>query len=127
MITPAGKRFLIVDDNPVIAEILSATLRYALNIPDVDLAQNAEDALVRLNTTHYDILVADHRMPGTQGTTLIREARRIDPKLHVILITANADTFLRKEISELGDIGLITKPFEVDDILRALPLEPLNL
>lgn len=122
----AGKRFLVVDDDLSIAEILSTILKYAFDVHDVDIASNAEEALSFLSSCRYDFLLTDHRMPGKTGTTLIREARQIDPSLQVVLITACADTLLMKEISEIGGIGLIVKPFEVVDILRAFPRESVS-
>ena len=117
----AGKRFLVVDDDIAIAEILSAAIKYVFDVPTVDLASNAEEALSLLSSTKYNFLITDHQMPGKKGITLIREARQIDPSLKVVLVTAFADTLMKKEISDIGGIGLINKPFELDDILCAFP------
>lgn len=116
----AGKRFLVVEDDIAIAEILFAAIKFGFDVPTVDLASNAEEALSLLRSAKYNFLITDHQMLG-KGTTLIREARHIDPSLKVVLVTAYADTLMKKEISDMGGIGLIKKPFELDDILRAFP------
>lgn len=117
----AGKRFLVVDDDATIVEIISRILEYEFDVVTVDRAANAEEALCLLNARQYDFLITDQVMPGMKGTVLIREARRIYPSLQVILMSSYMDTRLRKEISDLCVISLISKPFEVDEFLRALP------
>jgi CheY-like chemotaxis protein len=120
MTDKTGRRFLVGDYDKSLAEIIFATLKYAAQVDVVEFVANADEALAMLKSTRFDFLITDHRTPGMQGTSLIREARQIDPSIQVILITAYADILLKKEISELGGIGLVTMPFEVDDILRAL-------
>ncbi len=117
----AGKRFLVVDDDAMIVEIVSRILEFAFGVVTVDMAANAEEALCHLSASQYDFLITDHLMPGKNGTTLIGEARQIDPSLQAVLVTAYADTHLLKEIADIGGVDLVTKPFELEDILRVLP------
>ena len=116
-----GKRFLVVDDDATIVEIVSRILEFKFGVVTVDMAANAEEALCHLNASQYDFLITDQLMPGKNGTTLISEARQLDPSLHVVLVTAYADTPLLKEIADIGGVDLVTKPFELEDILRVLP------
>ena len=124
----AGKRFLVVDDDATIVEIVSRILEYEFDVVTVDRAANAEEALCLINARQYDFLITDQLMPGMKGTALIREARQISPSLLVILMSSYMDTRLRKEVSELGVISLVSKPFEIDEFLGALPadLEAVN-
>lgn len=116
-----GKRFLVVDDDATIVEIVSRILEYEFDVVTVDRAANAEEALCHLNASQYDFLITDQLMPGMKGTALVREARQIYPSLQAILMSSYMDTRLRKEVSELGVIGLVSKPFEIDEFLGALP------
>ena len=117
----SGKRFLVVDDDESIAEVISETLKFALDVDAVDKAYNAEEALSRLHSAKYDFLITDQCMPGKKGTTLIAEARRIYPSLKALMVTAFADTQLEKELSDLGEIGLLVKPFAIDDLIQSIP------
>lgn len=117
----SGKRFLVVDDDECIAEVISETLKFALDVDSVDKAYNAEEALSRLHNTEYDYLITDQCMPGKKGTTLISEARQIYPSIKALMVTAFADTQLEKELSDLGGIGLLVKPFSINDLIRFLP------
>ena len=118
-----GKRFLVVDDDATIVEIVSRILEYGFDVVSVDMAANAEEALCLLSASHYDFLITDQLMPGMNGTVLIREAIYLYPSLQFILMSSYMDTRLRKEASELGVISLVLKPFEIDEFLRALPAD----
>ncbi|MFA9403037.1 MAG: response regulator transcription factor [Anaerolineales bacterium] len=118
-----GKRFLVVDDDATIVEIVSRILEYGFDVVSVDMAANAEEALCLLNASQYDFLITDQLMPGMNGTVLIREAIYLYPSLQFILMSSYMDTRLRKEASELGVISLVLKPFEIDEFLRALPAD----
>src|SRR5438093_9359495 len=82
----AGRpRVLVVDDEATIRDLLSKTL--ALAEYDVDLAPDGRAALERLRIIGYDLLITDLKMPGVDGLTVIREARRLQRDLPVIIIT----------------------------------------
>src|SRR5258708_7028203 len=85
--TPSGgrPRVLVVDDEATIRDLLSKTL--ALAEYDVDLAHDGRTALERLRIIAYDLLITDLKMPGVDGLTVIREARRLKADLPVIIIT----------------------------------------
>ena len=116
-------RFLVVDDDATIVEIVTRILDYEFDTVTVDTAVSAEEALCHLNANQYDFLITDQLMPGMKGAALIREARQISPSLLVILMSSYMDTRLRKEVSELGEISLVSKPFEIDEFLGALPAD----
>src|SRR5438552_2921831 len=83
--TGARPRVLVVDDEATIRDLLSKTL--ALAEYDVDLAPDGRTALERLRIIGYDLLITDLKMPGVDGLTVIREARRLKSDLPVIIIT----------------------------------------
>ena len=74
---PAGNsrpRVLVVDDEASIRDLLAKTL--ALAEYDVDVAPDGRSALERMRLYPYDLLIADLKMPGMDGLTVIREAKR---------------------------------------------------
>src|SRR5262249_2223011 len=79
------QRVLVVDDEASIRDLLSKTL--ALAEYDVDTAPDGTTALDRMRAFSYDLLISDLRMPGMDGLTLIRQAKRIKADLPVIIIT----------------------------------------
>src|SRR3954467_11650772 len=74
---PPGRppRVLVVDDEATIRDLLSKTL--ALAEYDVDMAPDGRTALERLRIIPYDLLITDLKMPGVDGLSVIREARRL--------------------------------------------------
>ena len=110
-------RVLVVDDEASIRELLSKTL--ALAEYDVDTAADATSALDRVRSGSYDLLIADLKMPGMDGLTLIRQAKRIKQDLPVIIITGFSTESSAIEAVNLGVAGYLTKPFRVPQVLAA--------
>jgi len=110
-------RVLVVDDESSIRELLSKTL--ALAEYDVDTAPDGRAALERLRLGHYDLLIADLKMPGMDGLTLIREAKRLKADIPVIIITGFSTESSAIEAVNLGVAGYLTKPFRVPQVLAA--------
>jgi excisionase family DNA binding protein len=115
---PAGRpRILVVDDEAAIRDLLSKTL--ALAEYDVDLAPDGRTALERLRIIPYDLLITDLKMPGIDGLTVVREARRLKADIPVIIITGFSTEASAIEAVNLGVSGYLTKPFRVPRVLSA--------
>jgi excisionase family DNA binding protein len=110
-------RILVVDDEASIRELLSKTL--ALAEYEVDTAPDGRVAIERLRLGHYDLLIADLKMPGLDGLSLIREAKRLKTDLPVIIITGFSTESSAIEAVNLGVAGYLTKPFRVPQVLAA--------
>jgi len=110
-------RVLVVDDEASIRDLLSKTL--ALAEYDVDVAADGRSALERMRMYPYDLLIADLKMPGMDGLTVIREAKRYKADLPVIIITGFSTESSAIEAVNLGVAGYLTKPFRVPQVLAA--------
>ena len=110
-------RVLVVDDEASIRDLLAKTL--ALAEYDVDTAADASTALTRVRATEYDLLIADLRMPGMDGLTLIRQVKKIRAELPVIIITGFSSEASAIEAVNLGVAGYLRKPFRVPEVLAA--------
>jgi excisionase family DNA binding protein len=102
-------RVLVVDDEASIRDLLSKTL--ALAEYDVDVAPDGRSALERMRMYPYDLLIADLKMPGMDGLSVIREAKRYKADLPVIVITGFSTEASAIEALNLGVAGYLTKPF----------------
>ena len=111
------QRVLVVDDEASIRDLLSKTL--ALAEYDVDVAPDGRSALERMRMYPYDLLIADLKMPGMDGLTVIREAKRYKGDLPVIIITGFSTESSAIEAVNLGVAGYLTKPFRVPQVLAA--------
>jgi excisionase family DNA binding protein len=113
----ARPRVLVVDDEASIRDLLSKTL--ALAEYDVDVAPDGRSALERMRLYPYDLLIADLKMPGMDGLTVIREAKRYKADLPVIIITGFSTESSAIDAVNLGVSGYLTKPFRVPQVLAA--------
>lgn len=115
--TTERPRILVVDDESSIRDLLAKTL--ALAEYDVDTAADGRSALERLRLYPYDLLIADLKMPGIDGLSVIREAKRLKVNLPVIIITGYSTETAAIEAVNLGVSGYLTKPFRVPQVLAA--------
>ena len=113
------QRILVVDDEASIRDLLAKTL--ALAEYDVETAPDGASALDRLRQRRgaYNLLIADLRMPGMDGLTLIREVKQINANLPIIIITGFSTESSAIEAVNLGVAGYLTKPFRVPQVLAA--------
>jgi len=109
-------RVLVVDDEASIRDLLAKTL--ALAEYEVDVAPDGRTALDRMRMYPYDLLIADLKMPGMDGLSVIREAKRYKTDLPVIVITGFSSESSAIEAINLGVSGYLTKPFRVPEVLK---------
>ena len=111
------QRVLVVDDEEGIRDLLSRTL--AMAEYEVDTTSDGVSALDLVRNDGYSLVIADLRMPGMDGLTLIREVKQIDPKLPIIIITGYSSESSAIEAVNLGVAGYLTKPVGIPQVLAA--------
>jgi len=112
----ATGRILVVDDEKFFLELYRDVLGAAGHA--VRTASSAAEALARLSEESVDLLLTDVVMPGQDGISLVREARRRDPDLEAVAITGHEDVRLAVEAMKAGCSDFLTKPVERDALLR---------
>lgn len=109
--------FLIVEDNPVTAQLLSEELKNLSH--SVDTAHNAITADELLNKNNYDIIFMDISLPGTDGIELRKYISQRNPNSDLPIIVAITSHCTEAEIEYFVDEGfatVISKPFTKEDI-----------
>ena len=101
----------VVDDDRSIRFVLRKALERA-GIPSRAF-ERAEDVLEALREERPDVLVSDIRMPGMDGTSLLEEVKRRQPKLPVIIMTAYSDVESAVASFKGGAFEYLAKPFDV--------------
>jgi excisionase family DNA binding protein len=115
-VAPAGRpRVLVADDEASVRDLLSKTL--ALAEYEVDVAADGRAAVDRLRVLSYDLLITDLKMPGVDGLSVIREARRLKADIPIIIITGFSTEASAIEAVNLGVSGYLTKPFRIPRVL----------
>ena len=111
-------RVLIVDDDPGIRETMDDILTLEGYL--VDTADCGEKAVESCTEEHYDVVLLDIRMPGMNGVETLREIKRIDPEVRVIMITGYQVGRLAAQAMEEGAEATFRKPLDVAAFLPAL-------
>ena len=110
-----ASRVLVVDDERSMRELLSIVLRR--DGYDVVVADNGKTALDILSRERVDVLITDIRMPELTGVDVLREAKRIDPGIISIVMTAFASTDTAVDALRLGAADYVHKsPSAVADL-----------
>jgi PAS domain S-box-containing protein len=115
----AGKRVLVVEDEPALASAVSDSLTDAGFV--VDRAGDGEEALARVAERPYDLVICDLKMPRVDGMAFYRAIAATTPALAARLIFVTGDvvgTEAERFLEESGCLWL-AKPFRLGDLLRA--------
>lgn len=107
-------RLLIVDDEAIIRQSLKAW--FLEDGYEIDIAENAEDALKLYEKGKYDLILLDIKMPGMSGMDLLVKLKEFDPDAIIILITAYASVSSAVKALKSGAYDYITKPIDPDEL-----------
>jgi PAS domain S-box-containing protein len=118
---PDKARVLLVDDNRAFLLAIGEAVRAALPELSVDTLESAEEALERLRSETYDVIVSDVTMPTMDGLTFLDEARALHPDTAFILLTGKEEREIAVEALRKGATDLLQKP--VDQITLASSIE----
>src|SRR4051794_13739358 len=111
-------RLLVVDDEPNIVELLSASLRYAGF--EVDIARSGPEAVRVARMVNPDLLVLDVMMPGMDGFDVVRRLRADGVRVPVLFLTARDSTEDKISGLTLGGDDYVTKPFSLEEVIARI-------
>jgi DNA-binding NarL/FixJ family response regulator len=109
-------RVCIADDHALILNAIGKALARASDIDVVGLASSGSDVLPLVEATLPDVVLLDHRMPGVDGVTCLREIKRRWPEIKVIMLTASEDPKHIGDALEAGASAYIGKRINPDDL-----------
>jgi CheY-like chemotaxis protein len=107
---------LLVDDDPGVRFALTEVLRDR-GYQVIGAASGAQ-ALTLL--AGVDVVVTDLMMPGMDGLELVSQIAVRAPGLPVLLLTAHGSEQMVRIASSRGACGCLSKPFDIDDVARAV-------
>lgn len=105
---------LIVDDQAGIRALLREFMA-GLGISSEE-AQNGHEALEMLEHLKPDIVLLDVKMPGISGVDTLREMRRRNISIPVVILTAYQDIDVHSAAGELGTVARLNKPFDLAEL-----------
>ena len=107
-------RVLVVDDE----EIARKNLDYILRKEGytVVMAANGAEALEKMETSNFDVIVTDIRMENISGIDVLEKTKSKYPETEVVMVTAYASTDSAMETLKKGAFHYIAKPFKINEI-----------
>jgi two-component system, NtrC family, response regulator AtoC len=118
-------RLLVLDDEAPFVALLVRFCR--LEGHDVSAYTKQAQALAHLASHQVDVLITDLNMPGLDGMSVIREARKIQPDLFSMIITGHAGRYPLEEVLATGTADLMFKPFQRYELQTRLALAERRL
>ncbi|MCI0393945.1 MAG: response regulator [Chloroflexi bacterium] len=116
------KQILVVDDHFEMLEFLRSMLEMSNQEYQVLGVPSAEEGLLELRRTPFDLLITDVRLPGMSGFDLARKVQKIRPQMPIIMITGYSSEQGKQEANELGVFRYFKKPLDTDGLLAAVHL-----
>jgi len=86
----------------------------------VDTAGSGEEALERIAAAPYDLVLLDLRLPGIQGSEVLRRLAAEHPRVKVVIMSAYGTAECALETMQLGAADILRKPFTPDELRTAV-------
>lgn len=118
------KNVLVIDDDRLVVRSVERYLKACGY--NVETAQSGDDALEKTNSSVFDLIISDVRMPGMDGLETLKRIRESSfrnskQKIPAIIITGYAgDDDIYKKAGELGIVECIYKPFELEEFIAVI-------
>lgn len=114
-----GKTILVVEDDPTSYQLVETILLQTT--VDLIWAKNGDSARKVIDSnTQIDVVLLDIFLPGMDGISLLKHTKKVRPNVPVIGVTAYAMDYVRKECSDAGVDGFITKPIRKRELLNII-------
>ena len=120
MKTESRNVLIIDDDKLVLSSVSNVFIKKGWT---VNSCSDGKDGLEYLENNRYDCVLLDIRMPNMDGTQVLEKLRNLEKEKKVdhqkvIIMTGFADEDASIKVFQLGAFNYVTKPFDIEDILR---------
>lgn len=122
-------RTLVVDDEPGMrSSIKRALSKFKLTLPhiedeiqfDVDVAENGEEAVEKINANRPDLLLLDYKLPGISGLEILEQVKATESEMITIMITAYASIETAVTAVKRGAFDFLAKPFTPEELKNVI-------
>ena len=111
-------RVMLVDDEVEFLETLVKRLKKRKL--EVVAASNGNEALRLMREIPLDVVVLDVKMPDMDGIETLKELKKINPSVEVLMLTGHASVEVAIQGMELGAFDYLMKPMDIDELLYKL-------
>lgn len=113
-------RILLADGNTNMRLSLAEILRY--DGCDIEEVEDGLEALKRVNTDEYELVIAEIKLPKMDGVELLERIKQVKPNLPVILVSGYGDEEFSLFLKGLGALNHFIKPINLDNFGKAISL-----
>jgi two-component system invasion response regulator UvrY len=113
-------RVLVADDHPVVRRGLRQMFEHAPDVRITGEATTSDGVIEQVQAGSYDVVILDLALPPDGGMEALKEIRRSEPDLPVLILSIYPEEELAIRMLRLGASGYVTKGAEADVLLPAL-------
>lgn len=99
-----------VDDHPVMLKGLIQNIQYILPEANAFAFESADKAFDFVKDNGCDVLISEIELRGTNGLTLARNAKSLNPEVNIIFLTVCDETEFAREVFDIRPSGYLVKP-----------------
>jgi DNA-binding NarL/FixJ family response regulator len=113
-------RIVVADDHTIVREGLKQILSAAGDLAVVGEARDGHEALERVRTLDFDVLLLDMSMPGKSGIELIKQVHAEKPKLRLLVLSMHEEAQYAVRAIKAGASGYLTKESATAQLVSAI-------
>ncbi len=113
-------KFLIVDDHSIFRQGVKMIISNAFENAQCSEANNSAEALVKLNTEKWDMVILDINMPGRSGLDFILDVLSFNADIPILVLSMYAEDQMALRAIKAGAKGYLTKSRAADDLIGAI-------
>jgi two-component system invasion response regulator UvrY len=113
-------RILVVDDHAIVREGLKQILADVNDMAVRDEAAGGQEALTKIRSGEFDVVLLDISMPGRSGLEILKEIKAERPKLPVLILSMHAEEQYAVRTLRAGASGYLTKASAPDELIGAI-------
>lgn len=113
-------KVFLVDDHPLVREWLSQLIQRENDLTVCGEAEDTHEALVRIEQSQPDIVIADISLKSTHGLELVKDLQARQPDLPVLVLSMHDESLYAERVLRAGAKGYITKQEATKRILQAI-------
>ncbi|HZS12630.1 MAG TPA: response regulator [Nitrospirales bacterium] len=112
-------KLLVIDDDQSVLAVIAEMIRTSRPDWEAHYVGDSADALNRLITQHYDLVLSDLHMPNLDGISMIRQAKDLLPRTPIVFLTGYKDRYA-EAAWDLGAFAVLDKPIHVELLIETL-------
>lgn len=120
MMSENNIRILLVDDHQVLRDGLKALINSEEDLQVIAEAENGQAAIELFQELHPDIIIMDLGMPGISGMAAIKEIRKLDAEVRIVVLSMHNDREVVLQAIKAGSDGYVPKSTAHTNLLEAI-------